>query len=188
MPMAYDNLRCLLPIKQNQPEISPASAESSFNGKAMAPCLISLASLDQRASAPIPVGCWQWNDCKTTIKLPSRITSILCLMIIMIRYSEWRSLCLCSLDLGSVRINPTGHPQGPLPTRWNMTCESHTEKAQKNCLMFGGSSTSFLAETSTMALASKMKQHMFQNMTWLKYFRFRYDIVYKICLFILAWF
>ena len=111
--MAYDNLRCLLPIKQNQPEISPASAESSFNGKAMAPCLISLASLDQRASAPIPVGCWQWNDCKTTIKLPSRITSILCLMIIMIRYSEWRSLCLCSLDLGSVRINPTGHPQGP---------------------------------------------------------------------------
>jgi len=44
--MAYDNLRCLLPIKQNQPEISPASA--SFNGKAMAPCLISLASLDQR--------------------------------------------------------------------------------------------------------------------------------------------
>ena len=65
-------------------------------------------------SAPIPVGCWQWNDCKTTIKLPSRITSILCLMIIMIRYSEWGSLCLlCSLDLGSVRINPTGHPQGP---------------------------------------------------------------------------
>jgi len=69
-----------------------------------------------------------------------------------------------------------------------MTCESHTEKAQKNCLMFGGSSTSFLAETSTMALASRMKQHMFQNMKWLKYFRFRYDIVYKICLFILAWF
>ena len=65
-------------------------------------------------SAPIPVGCWQWNDCKTTIKLPPRITSILCLMIIMIRYSEWGSLCLlCSLDLGSVRINPTGHPQGP---------------------------------------------------------------------------
>ena len=64
-------------------------------------------------SAPIPVGCWQWNDCKTTIQLPSRITSILCLMIIMIRYSEWGSLCLCSLDLGSVRINPTGHPQGP---------------------------------------------------------------------------
>ena len=96
----------------------------------------------------------------------------------MIRYSQLRSQNMFFGFLWD--RDPPLDILGPLQPWLEHDRVGHTEEAQ-DCLMFGGSSTSFLAETSTMALAScqdETKSSKF--LKCLKSFRFRSDICISI--------